>query len=132
MEMRLPVARKPLSEALGRDTKKHLVVPGDTITTDTGFMRYVGIWGARGLKERLGALHVGKPRPLVPLRVESPRDLAHLLSIPLAGCLVGPVSCGFVLAPNPPNFCRLYFVYCAVRLNLGAEYRGSLGRPGWP
>ena len=45
MEMRLPVARKPLSESLDRDTKKHLVVPGDTITTDTGFMRYVGIWG---------------------------------------------------------------------------------------
>uniref|UniRef100_A0A2K5EZR3 Exosome component 2 n=1 Tax=Aotus nancymaae TaxID=37293 RepID=A0A2K5EZR3_AOTNA len=42
MEMRLPVARKPLSERLGRDTKKHLVVPGDTITTDTGFMRYIG------------------------------------------------------------------------------------------
>uniref|UniRef100_A0A2K5I5K5 Uncharacterized protein n=1 Tax=Colobus angolensis palliatus TaxID=336983 RepID=A0A2K5I5K5_COLAP len=40
MEMRLPVACKPLSERLGRDTKKHLVVPGDTVTTDTGFM-----WG---------------------------------------------------------------------------------------
>ena len=51
LEMRLPVARKPLSESLGRESKKHLVVPGDTITTDTGFMRYVGLWGtlaARG------------------------------------------------------------------------------------
>ncbi|KAM4848014.1 exosome complex component RRP4 isoform X1 [Urocitellus parryii] len=44
MEMRLPVARKPLSETLGRDTKKHLVVPGDTITTDTGFMRGHGTY----------------------------------------------------------------------------------------
>ncbi|XP_021546975.1 exosome complex component RRP4 isoform X1 [Neomonachus schauinslandi] len=44
MEMRLPVARKPLSESVGRDTKKHLVVPGDTITTDTGFMRGHGTY----------------------------------------------------------------------------------------
>ncbi|KAG8509483.1 Exosome complex component RRP4, partial [Galemys pyrenaicus] len=44
MEMRLPVARKPLSESLGGDTKKHLVVPGDTITTDTGFMRGHGTY----------------------------------------------------------------------------------------
>uniref|UniRef100_A0A2K6SWS1 Exosome component 2 n=1 Tax=Saimiri boliviensis boliviensis TaxID=39432 RepID=A0A2K6SWS1_SAIBB len=44
MEMRLPVARKPLSERLGRDTKKHLVVPGDTITTDTAFMRGHGTY----------------------------------------------------------------------------------------
>ncbi|XP_040860434.1 exosome complex component RRP4 isoform X3 [Ochotona curzoniae] len=44
VEMRLPVARKPLSESLGRDTKKHLVVPGDTITTDTGFMRGHGTY----------------------------------------------------------------------------------------
>ncbi|XP_014303260.1 exosome complex component RRP4 isoform X2 [Myotis lucifugus] len=44
MEMRLPVARKPLSESLGRETKKHLVVPGDTITTDTGFMRGHGTY----------------------------------------------------------------------------------------
>ncbi|XP_038193286.1 exosome complex component RRP4 isoform X2 [Arvicola amphibius] len=44
MEMRLPKARKPLSESLGRDSKKHLVVPGDTITTDTGFMRGHGTY----------------------------------------------------------------------------------------
>ncbi|XP_008250431.1 exosome complex component RRP4 isoform X2 [Oryctolagus cuniculus] len=44
MEMRLPVARKLPSESLGRDTKKHLVVPGDTITTDTGFMRGHGTY----------------------------------------------------------------------------------------
>ncbi|KAF5914795.1 hypothetical protein HPG69_008915 [Diceros bicornis minor] len=44
MEMRLPVARKPLSESLGRESKKHLVVPGDTITTDTGFMRGHGTY----------------------------------------------------------------------------------------
>ncbi|XP_055456723.1 exosome complex component RRP4 isoform X2 [Psammomys obesus] len=44
MEMRLPTARKPLSETLGRDSKKHLVVPGDTITTDTGFMRGHGTY----------------------------------------------------------------------------------------
>uniref|UniRef100_A0A7N5KGY1 Exosome component 2 n=1 Tax=Ailuropoda melanoleuca TaxID=9646 RepID=A0A7N5KGY1_AILME len=44
VEMRLPVARKPLSESVGRDTKKHLVVPGDTITTDTGFMRGHGTY----------------------------------------------------------------------------------------
>ncbi|XP_006892514.1 PREDICTED: exosome complex component RRP4 isoform X2 [Elephantulus edwardii] len=44
MEMRLPVARKPLSESLGREPKKHLVVPGDTITTDTGFMRGHGTY----------------------------------------------------------------------------------------
>lgn len=44
LEMRLPKARKPLSESLGRDSKKHLVVPGDTITTDTGFMRGHGTY----------------------------------------------------------------------------------------
>ncbi|XP_015449808.1 exosome complex component RRP4 isoform X2 [Pteropus alecto] len=44
MEMRLPVARKPLSDSLGRESKKHLVVPGDTITTDTGFMRGHGTY----------------------------------------------------------------------------------------
>uniref|UniRef100_A0A452DKK1 Exosome component 2 n=1 Tax=Bos taurus TaxID=9913 RepID=A0A452DKK1_BOVIN len=44
LEMRLPVARKPLSESLGRESKKHLVVPGDTITTDTGFMRGHGTY----------------------------------------------------------------------------------------
>lgn len=59
VEMRLPKARKPLSERLGRDSKKHLVVPGDTITTDTGFMRYVRIWGAQDLSRRLhSSLHV--------------------------------------------------------------------------
>lgn len=73
MEMRLPVARKPLSESLGRETKKHLVVPGDTITTDTGFMRYVGSWGTLGYRSRRTALHVAcwpKPGPsvLFPLR----------------------------------------------------------------
>uniref|UniRef100_A0A2K5MEJ3 Uncharacterized protein n=1 Tax=Cercocebus atys TaxID=9531 RepID=A0A2K5MEJ3_CERAT len=44
MEMRLPVACKPLSERLGQDTKKHLVVPEDTITMDTGFMRGHGMY----------------------------------------------------------------------------------------
>ncbi|XP_069870954.1 exosome complex component RRP4 isoform X2 [Dipodomys merriami] len=44
LEMRLPVVRRPLSESLGRDSKKHLVVPGDTITTDTGFMRGHGTY----------------------------------------------------------------------------------------
>uniref|UniRef100_A0A8C9GFJ2 Ribosomal RNA-processing protein 4 n=1 Tax=Piliocolobus tephrosceles TaxID=591936 RepID=A0A8C9GFJ2_9PRIM len=44
MEMRLPVACKPLSERLGRDTKKHLVVSGDTVTTDTGFMQGHGMY----------------------------------------------------------------------------------------
>uniref|UniRef100_A0A8C3W5Y6 Exosome component 2 n=1 Tax=Catagonus wagneri TaxID=51154 RepID=A0A8C3W5Y6_9CETA len=44
MEMRLPVVRKRLGEGLGRETKKHLVVPGDTITTDTGFMRGHGTY----------------------------------------------------------------------------------------
>ena len=65
LEMRLPVARKPLSESLGRESKKHLVVPGDTITTDTGFMRYVGLWGTLGSKGRLhcSSLHV-KPGPV--------------------------------------------------------------------
>lgn len=61
LEMRLPKARKPLSESLGRDSKKHLVVPGDTITTDTGFMRYVRIWGSQGLRRRLhSSLHVAR------------------------------------------------------------------------
>lgn len=41
LEIRLPVARQRLPESLDRDTQKHLVVPGDTITTDTGFMRCV-------------------------------------------------------------------------------------------
>ncbi|XP_044517260.1 exosome complex component RRP4 isoform X2 [Gracilinanus agilis] len=44
MEIRLPVARQRLPESLDRDTQKHLVVPGDTITTDTGFMRGHGTY----------------------------------------------------------------------------------------
>nr|XP_020829231.1 exosome complex component RRP4 isoform X2 [Phascolarctos cinereus] len=44
MEIRLPVARTRLPESLDRDTQKHLVVPGDTITTDTGFMRGHGTY----------------------------------------------------------------------------------------
>uniref|UniRef100_A0A2K5Y795 Uncharacterized protein n=1 Tax=Mandrillus leucophaeus TaxID=9568 RepID=A0A2K5Y795_MANLE len=48
MEMRLPVACKPLSERLGQDTKKHLVVPGDTITMDMGFMRGHGMYMEEG------------------------------------------------------------------------------------
>lgn len=76
MEMRLPVARKPLSESLGRETKKHLVVPGDTITTDTGFMRCVGTWGLGATKGGCWARHVARwpqPGPLSPV-MKRPRD----------------------------------------------------------
>lgn len=37
--MRLPVARKPVGPGAPRGGEKHLVAPGDTITTDTGYMR---------------------------------------------------------------------------------------------
>lgn len=80
MEMRLPVARKPLSDSLGRESKKHLVVPGDTITTDTGFMRYVGTWGLGGHRGSSGALHVAcRPKlGLCPLVSKPPRAPGHI------------------------------------------------------
>ena len=37
--MRLPVARKAVGPSAPRGGEKHLVAPGDTITTDTGYMR---------------------------------------------------------------------------------------------
>lgn len=41
--MRLPVVRKAVGPSAPRGGEKHLVAPGDTITTDTGYMR----WGQR-------------------------------------------------------------------------------------
>lgn len=41
--MRLPVSRKAAAPSGPRGGEKHLVAPGDTITTDTGYMR----WGPR-------------------------------------------------------------------------------------
>lgn len=87
MEMRLPVARKPVSDSLGRESKKHLVVPGDTITTDTGFMRYVGTWGLGSHRGGCRALHVAcppKPAPLSPCVKAPASPRAHLQSIPVA------------------------------------------------
>lgn len=91
MEMRLPKARKPLSESLGRDSKKHLVVPGDTITTDTGFMRYVRIWGAQDLRRRLhSSLHVAYcpgTQASCPLVSKLPKYLGHILASTLVSSL---------------------------------------------
>ncbi|XP_030063684.1 exosome complex component RRP4 [Microcaecilia unicolor] len=44
VEVRLPAARKRGSEVLLPETNRHLVAPGDTITTDTGFMRGHGTY----------------------------------------------------------------------------------------
>ncbi|XP_038601513.1 exosome complex component RRP4 isoform X1 [Tachyglossus aculeatus] len=44
VEMRLPKARKPFSDHVDGDGQRHLVVPGDTITTDPGFMRGHGTY----------------------------------------------------------------------------------------
>ncbi|XP_020835363.1 exosome complex component RRP4-like isoform X1 [Phascolarctos cinereus] len=43
-EIRLPVACQWLPENLDWDTQKHLVAPGDTITTDTGIMLGCGTY----------------------------------------------------------------------------------------
>lgn len=40
-DMRLPTIRKPVSLSVPAFDRKDLVVPGDVITSDTGFMRYV-------------------------------------------------------------------------------------------
>ncbi|XP_039576237.1 exosome complex component RRP4 [Passer montanus] len=42
--MRLPAARAPLDSSALRGGEKHLVAPGDTITTDTGYMRGHGTY----------------------------------------------------------------------------------------
>ncbi|XP_031457588.1 exosome complex component RRP4 [Phasianus colchicus] len=42
--MRLPVIRKAVGPSGRRSGEKHLVVPGDTITTDTGYMRGHGTY----------------------------------------------------------------------------------------
>ncbi|CAH2316017.1 exosome complex component RRP4 [Pelobates cultripes] len=44
VEVRLPVARKRVTESVQLDNTRHLVSPGDTITTDTGFMRGHGTY----------------------------------------------------------------------------------------
>lgn len=107
LEMRLPKARKPLSESLGRDSKKHLVVPGDTITTDTGFMRYVRIWGSQGLRRRLqSSLHVARcpgTQASCPVVSKSPSYPGHIgasilvpsfasLTLLTPGILAAPLS----------------------------------------
>ncbi|KAG8541848.1 hypothetical protein GDO81_028145 [Engystomops pustulosus] len=52
IDVRLPAARKRVNEALAAAADKswHLVSPGDTITTDTGFMRCgaAGTCGVQG------------------------------------------------------------------------------------
>lgn len=108
MEMRLPVARKPLSESLGRETKKHLVVPGDTITTDTGFMRCVGTWGPGATKGGCWALHVARwpqPGPLSPV-MKRPRDPERIsraspLYTALGCCSLHPVCPRVRLSQRP-------------------------------
>ncbi|NWH97080.1 EXOS2 protein, partial [Tichodroma muraria] len=42
--MRLPAVRAPLDSSAPRGGEKHLVAPGDTITTDTGYMRGHGTY----------------------------------------------------------------------------------------
>ncbi|XP_062361537.1 exosome complex component RRP4 isoform X3 [Cinclus cinclus] len=42
--MRLPAVRAPLDSRARRGGEKHLVAPGDTITTDTGYMRGHGTY----------------------------------------------------------------------------------------
>ncbi|OXB73514.1 UNVERIFIED_CONTAM: hypothetical protein H355_012481 [Colinus virginianus] len=42
--MRLPAVRKAVGPSAPRGGEKHLVVPGDTITTDTGYMRGHGTY----------------------------------------------------------------------------------------
>ncbi|XP_073412032.1 exosome complex component RRP4 [Dendrobates tinctorius] len=44
VDVRLPAARRRVTEALGAERSWHLVSPGDTITTDTGFMRGHGTY----------------------------------------------------------------------------------------
>ncbi|KAM9327122.1 exosome complex component RRP4 [Gastrophryne carolinensis] len=44
VDVRLPVAQKRVNEAVTADNSWHLVAPGDTITTDTGFMRGHGTY----------------------------------------------------------------------------------------
>ncbi|XP_026110693.1 exosome complex component RRP4 [Carassius auratus] len=46
VEMRLPAVHKPVSPAASQSNRddKHLVVPGDVITSDTGFMRGHGTY----------------------------------------------------------------------------------------
>lgn len=38
-DMRLPIIRKPVTLSVFASDRKDLVVPGDVITSDTGFMR---------------------------------------------------------------------------------------------
>uniref|UniRef100_A0A8D0H7E6 Exosome complex component RRP4 n=1 Tax=Sphenodon punctatus TaxID=8508 RepID=A0A8D0H7E6_SPHPU len=67
MEVRLPVARKRVAQSLALaagESNKHLVAPGDIITTDTGYMRghgtYMGeeklIASVAGVVERVNKL----------------------------------------------------------------------------
>lgn len=66
--MRLPVIRKAVGPSGPRGGEKHLVVPGDTITTDTGYMR----WG----RQRWGD-GAGRPWALLlrPFCLQGPRHV---------------------------------------------------------
>lgn len=55
MEVRLPVARKLVGQDLARGSGRDLVAPGDTITTDTGYMR----WGGAGFLMSSGVFFWG-------------------------------------------------------------------------
>lgn len=71
--MRLPVPRKLVGPSASRGGEKHLVAPGDTITTDTGYMRCGQRWRAGGG----GRARAGRPRGLLrrPLSPQGPRHL---------------------------------------------------------
>lgn len=42
-DMRLPTVQKQVALPISGSGRKDLVVPGDIITSDTGFMRYISI-----------------------------------------------------------------------------------------
>ncbi|NXT84713.1 EXOS2 protein, partial [Zapornia atra] len=69
ISMRLPEFRKPVVPSVSRGEEKHLVLPGDTITTDTGYMRGHGTYvedekliaSVAGIVERVNKLVCVRP-----------------------------------------------------------------------
>ncbi|CAJ0941421.1 unnamed protein product [Ranitomeya imitator] len=78
----LPAARRRVNEALGAERSWHLVSPGDTITTDTGFMRCGPTAGVVVLNPSLCPMGCYSVRSCCDWSVRVPRVIMSVLQGP--------------------------------------------------
>ncbi|OXB69103.1 hypothetical protein ASZ78_009579 [Callipepla squamata] len=97
--MRLPAVRKAVGPSAPRGGEKHLVVPGDTITTDTGYMRGHGTYVVedRLVASVAGAVErVNKLVCVTPLKTSSHRT-AQSCPVPVVVELAAYINIIFLL-----------------------------------